>query len=102
MCGHGGRVNTRHIMCMLAPGPSAPVSATVGEDRLAVEQQYFRQPVVQRHKQLLVREQCQLPEVEVSRYQFVECLSCEVFHLVPAQVLVSRHTANRALARDPL
>src|SRR6266567_3524266 len=46
-----------------------------GERQLADEQQFLRQPVVQLHKQLLVREQFLLPEVAVYRHQLAKTLA---------------------------
>ncbi len=68
-----------------------------GEYQLADEQQLLWQPVVQLHKQLLVREQFLLPGAEVNRHQLVELLSREVLHPAPVQGLIARHPADRAL-----
>ena len=67
------------------------------EHQLADEQQLLRQPVVQLHKQLLVREQFLLPGAAVNRHQLVELLTREVLHPAPVQMLVARHPADRAL-----
>src|SRR5215813_6790900 len=71
-----------------------------GEDQLADEQQLLRQPVIQLHEQLLVREQLLLPGAAINRHQLVELLAREALHPAPVQVFVTRHPADRALDAD--
>src|SRR5258706_13749948 len=80
--------------------PALRGAPQAGDDPFADEQQFLRPPVVQLHKQLLVREQFLLPEVAVHRHQLVELLAREVLHPAPVQVLVARHPADWALDAD--